>query len=147
MRRAVALVIVLISPVGLAACFGGSSKSSDGPAKTPRRAVSMSGISAQGCAYLFHDSARWQTISGTWKGNLLRWDKRPQGQGRWTADQRRDVQDNATVGAEGLIAPSEPPEFERGCFLAWNRLPREAWQRTVARNFKVVRVAGWMAIS
>lgn len=145
MRRAVALLIVLTSSLGLTGCFGGFSKSGDEPASAPPRPSSASGVYAQGCAYLFHDSARWQSISGTWKGKALRWDKRPAGQGRWTAEQERAVQDNAAVGTQGLLAPSERITFQRGCFVAWNRLPRHAWQRTVAGNFKVVRVASWMA--
>jgi hypothetical protein len=134
-------VAPLLAVLALAGCFGGAK---DDRAVGPPLPAQVN-VSAHGCSYLFHDSSRYRTISGTWKGLRFEWDAHPQQHGRWSADQQRNVRDNARVRANGQLASTEfstPP-----CVVTWNRLGSDAWQRGVATNFKVVQVASWEAIS
>jgi hypothetical protein len=141
LRKGLAAIVVLAAVFGLAGCFGGSKKS-DRQAAEPSRQVTLN---LTGCSYLFHDSRRYQSISGTWHGKTIRWDTRPQSWGRWTPEQERARSDNGAVGVWGLLAPTQRPGMLVDCFKVWNLLPRQAWQKTVARNFKTASVAGWEA--
>jgi hypothetical protein len=146
----VAAIAVLATTVDLTGWFGGSTKANKQAVEPPRAVVNLHNPVSRGCSYLFHDLLRYQVISGTWKGKTIRWDKRPQQQGRWEdARQKRTVltRDNATVAGHGELAPTKAPRSLSPCIKVWNLLPNQAWQRTVARNFRVAWVSGWEAIS
>jgi hypothetical protein len=137
-------IVVLATTVGLTGWFRGSSRADKHAATLVRFGGTMG---PRGCSYLFHDSFRYQVLTGLWKGRVFRWDKRSQQQGHWTAQQQRAVHENATVDAGGLLKSTEHPGSSNGCFKAWNRLPPAAWQRTVARNFEAAWVVRTEAVS
>lgn len=153
MRWLVAAVaaVAAIAVLGVAV-RGWVGESNRGQSEQPRTV--LADFHQEGCSYLFHDARRWQSIIGTWQspsstwlGRVLRWGKRPAGQGRWGGRLRRYNPDNVAVGVGGALVPSRGTRFSGGCLNAWNRLPQRSWQRTVARNYRVARVFGWAAIS
>ena len=61
------------------------------------------------------------------------------------AEREKNVPENGVVGIMRLLSPKQRPGRLSGCFNAWNLLPRQAWQRIVARDFNIVSVGGWEA--
>jgi hypothetical protein len=66
--------------------------------------VKLGGPASEGCAYLFHTSTAYLSISGVWNGKAIHWGVRPTIHGSWSARQQAAVDDNAAVDADGLLS-------------------------------------------
>ena len=131
-RSSVLCIAMLAAAASLAACGGGSAKASRDcfevwntklnqarQATVARRFTvadvsrwfaeptgggNLGGPASVGCAYLFHTSKRYLSISGEWKGRAISWGAPPTSHGSWSPQQQAAVRDNATVDADGLLS-------------------------------------------
>src|SRR3954447_6227066 len=106
--------VVLMTTAVLIGWLGGTTGADKKTAAVP---PNLGAEGPKGCSYLFHSSLRYQVVAGVWEGQAFRWDKRPQQQGRWTAEQQRAVRENATVGTGGLLMTGHPGSLSN-CFRA-----------------------------